>query len=294
MKGILLAGGSGTRLYPMTSVVSKQLLPIYNKPLVYYPLSTLMSAGLRDILVITTPYELGQFKSLLGDGSQWGINLQFATQEKPAGIAQAFLIAESFIGDDSVCLMLGDNLIHGEGVGELLSRSVEQHQHATVFTYQVSDPERYGVLAFDDAGNVSDILEKPEKAPSPFAVTGLYLYDNQVVSIAKQLKPSARGELEITDVSRVYLQQKQLKVERFERGVAWLDTGTIDSLIGAGNFIQTLEHRQGMIVGSPEQTAWQQGFIDDAQLETLAQPLMKSGYGVKLMQLLKDKKLVGV
>lgn len=289
MKGILLAGGSGTRLHPMTRSVSKQLLPIYNKPLVYYPLVTLMLAGIQEILIVTTPHEQALFQQLLGDGSQWGVALRYVAQPKPAGIAQAFLLEKDFVGNDPVCLMLGDNILHGQGMTGLLQQAVKQHDGATVFAYQVSDPERYGVLALDDDNNVIDIVEKPQKAPSPFAVTGLYFYDSDVVDIAKSLKPSARGELEITDVSRVYLQQKRLRVKMLGRGTAWLDTGTTDSLLAAGNFIQTLEQRQGVIVGSPEEAAWRMGWIDSAQLETLAQAQLKSGYGKALLTLLDQQ-----
>ncbi|MFU8797267.1 MAG: glucose-1-phosphate thymidylyltransferase RfbA [Gammaproteobacteria bacterium] len=282
MKGILLAGGLGTRLYPVTSKLSKQLLPVYDKPMVYYPLSTLMLAGIQDILIISTPHDLPMYQDLLGDGSQWGIQLQYAEQPTPGGIAQAFLIGETFIGQDSVALILGDNVLYGHGIPELLEDAVQRTTGATLFGYHVHDPERYGVVAFDAQGSVMDIIEKPAKPPSHYAVIGLYFYDNNVINITKTLAPSARGELEITDVNRVYLLQKNIHVEKLGRGVAWLDTGTHDSLLEASNFIQVLEKRQGLKIGCPEEIAWRQKFITTEQLHKLAWPLLKSGYGAYL------------
>lgn len=287
MKGIVLAGGSGSRLYPATLGVSKQLLPIYDKPMVYYALSTLMLSGLRDILMITTPQEQALFMKLLGDGARWGVNFHYAVQPEPAGIAQAFLIGEKFIGDDSVALILGDNILYGDGVAAALQQSAQQTQGATVFGYYVKDPERYGVIRFDEKNNPLEIIEKPAKAPSHYAVIGLYFYDNHVIEIAKSLKPSARGELEITDVNQRYLQDGNLKVEKLSRGVAWLDTGTPNSLLEAAHFIQVLEHRQGLKIGCPEEIAWRMNYIDDRQLQHLAEPLCKSGYGEYLLGLLK-------
>lgn len=285
MKGIILAGGLGTRLYPATRPISKQLLPIYDKPMVYYPLSTLMSAGIRNILIITTPHELSMFEQFLGDGSQWGIALTYAAQPKPAGIAQAFLVGEEFIGNDNVCLMLGDNILYGDGLSEKLQLAAQQTTGANIFGYYVSDPTRYGVVVFDSAQQPTDIVEKPDTPLSHYAVIGLYFYDNEVVSIAKSLTPSARGELEITDVNRSYLQQKKLTVTKLSRGVAWLDTGTHKSLLDAANFIYVLEQRQGLKIGSPEEIAWRMQYIDTNQLEQLAAAQMKSGYGEYLMTL---------
>jgi len=285
MKGIILAGGQGTRLYPATLSVSKQLLPVYDKPMIYYPLCTLMMAGISQILIITTPHELPLFQSLLGDGSQWGISLSYATQERPEGIAQAFLIGETFIGKDSVCLILGDNILYGDGLINRLQSSAQLTEGATIFGYYVSDPERYGVIQFDQNNQPIDIIEKPSTPPSHYAVIGLYFYDNQVIQIAKQLKPSARGELEITDINRCYLQQKQLRVEKLSRGTAWLDTGTHKSLLDAANFIYVLEQRQGLKIGSPEEVAWRMGLIPTPQFTKLATKQIKSGYGNYLLEL---------
>ena len=287
MKGIILAGGSGTRLYPATRCLSKQLLPVYDKPMIYYPLSTLISAGLREILIITTPLEAPLFQALLGDGSQWGITLSYATQPRPEGIAQAFLLAESFIGQDSVCLILGDNIFYGDHLSQRLQQAVQQKQGATIFGYYVADPERYGVIAFDAQDQPTDIIEKPAKPPSHYAVVGLYFYDNQVVSIAKTLKPSARGELEITDINRYYLQQKKLRIEKLGRGTAWLDTGTHQTLLDAANFIHVLEERQGLKIGCPEEMAWRMGWINRDTLNKLAHPQIKSGYGKYLLELVE-------
>ncbi len=286
MKGIILAGGLGTRLYPSTRSISKQLLPVYDKPMIYYPLCTLIHAGIHDILIITTPHEQTMFQHLLEDGSQWGINLTFAAQEKPEGIAQAFIIAEKFIGNDSVCLILGDNILYGDGLSEKLRAAASQQSGATIFGYYVSDPERYGVISFDAQDQPTDIIEKPKQPVSPYAVIGLYFYDNQVVNIAKKLKPSARGELEITDINKYYLQQQQLRAEKLGRGTAWLDTGTHKSLLDAANFISVLEQRQGLKIGSPEEMAWRMKLISDAQLEKLAAAQTKSGYGEYLLGLL--------
>lgn len=287
MKGILLAGGSGTRLYPSTRSISKQLLPVYDKPMLYYPLSTLMLAGIRDILIITTEHDAGMYQHLLGDGSQWGIQLSYATQANPEGIAQAFIIAESFIGNDSVALMLGDNILYSDGLAEKLQLAASKQQGATIFGYYVADPERYGVIEFDEQQRPIDIIEKPTHYISNYAVIGLYFYDHQVVDIAKDLTPSARGELEITDINRQYLKQNQLKVEKLSRGTAWLDTGTHKSLLDAANFIHVLEERQGLKIGSPEETAWRMGFIQDDQLASLAKSLTKSGYGHYLLELVE-------
>ena len=288
MKGIVLAGGSGTRLYPITKGISKQLIPIFDKPMIYYPISVLMLAGIREILIISTPYDLPGFRRLLGDGSDYGVHFEYAEQPSPDGLAQAFIIGEKFIGDDSVCLVLGDNIFYGSGFTGLLRQSVEnaeQHGLATVFGYYVNDPERYGVAQFDDKGNCLSIEEKPEHPKSNYAVVGLYFYPNSVVQIAKNIKPSARGELEITTVNQEYLQQQRLKVLTLQRGFAWLDTGTHDSLAEASTFIEVIEKRQGLKVACLEEIAFKRGWIDAAQLERLAQPMKKNDYGRYLLQL---------
>jgi len=285
MKGIILAGGSGTRLYPITLGVSKQLMPIYDKPMIYYPLSTLMMAGIREVLIISTPQDLPRFRDLLGDGSRLGMRFEYVVQEVPNGLAQAFVLGADFIGDDHVALILGDNIFYGYGMGNLLDAHTNP-DGGVVFAYHVSDPERYGVVEFDKTGKAISIEEKPTQPKSNYAVPGLYFYDNEVVTIAQELKPSARGEYEITDVNKVYLERGKLQVAKLDRGTAWLDTGTFKSLMQASQFVEVLEQRQGLKVGCIEEIAWRKGFIDDAKLKEIAEPLLKSGYGTYLMKLL--------
>ena len=286
-KGIILAGGSGSRLHPMTIAVSKQLMPVYDKPMIYYPLSTLMQAGIRDILIITTPVDADVYQLLLGDGRRWGLNICYQQQPKPEGLAQAFLIGEDFIGDSRVCLILGDNIFYGNRIEDTLKKAVVQNGGASIFAYYVNDPERYGVVELDKNNKAVGLEEKPAKPKSHYAVTGLYMYDNEVVSIAKTIKPSARGELEITDINKAYLKRNKLHVELFDRGTAWLDTGTIQSMLDAANFIRVLEERQGLKISCPEEIAFKQNFIDADQLKRLAERLNKSGYGQYLLDLVK-------
>ncbi len=285
-KGIILAGGSGTRLHPLTLSVSKQLMPVYDKPMIYYPLSTLMLAGIADILIITTPQDSGLFQQLLGNGEKWGLNLEYAVQPDPAGLAQAFIIGEKFVGNNPASLVLGDNIFYGHGLEQTLTKATQNESGATVFGYFVKDPQRYGVVSFDNEGNAIDLEEKPAEPKSNYAVTGLYFYDNQVVDIAKQIKPSHRGELEITDVNIAYLNQQNLRVEKLGRGSAWLDTGTHDSLLSAANYMQVIEERQGLKICCPEEIAYRKGYINAEQLEALAQPLLKNGYGQYLLNVL--------
>jgi glucose-1-phosphate thymidylyltransferase len=291
MKGIILAGGSGTRLYPVTQVMSKQLLPVYDKPMVYYPLSTLMLAGIKDILIISTPEDTPRFEQLLRNGKQWGLKLSYKEQEKPEGIAQAFIIGRRFVGRDSVALVLGDNVFYGHDLTKLFRQAAERKKGATVFAYQVTDPRRYGVICFDQRGIATSIEEKPKRPKSPYAVVGLYFYDNRVLDIARELKPSARGELEITDVNRHYLERGELRVQLMGRGHAWLDTGTHESLLEASHFIETIERRQGLKIACVEEIAYRQKWISKAQLRALARPLAKSGYGEYLLRVLSERLL---
>ena len=292
MKGIILAGGSGTRLYPITRVVSKQLLPVYDKPMVYYPLSVLMLAEIREILMISSPQDLPLFRELLGDGSQWGLSFGYAEQPRPEGIAQAFIIGRDFVGSDRVCLILGDNIFYGHGFPDKLHNAVSQKERATIFGYWVKNPQRYGVVTFDADDRVMDIVEKPKEPKSNWAVTGLYFYDNRVLDIAAELKPSDRGELEITDVNSAYLKMQALRVEKLGRGIAWLDTGTPETLMQAANFIETIEERQGLKIACIEEIAYRMGYIDGDQLERLARPLIKNGYGQYLIDILKYEGLL--